>query len=222
MDAVIFDFDGLIVDTEWPAFSTAADVFRDHGCELTVEQWAHRIGRGDNGRWTDLLAAAVGAIDHEVIDAERRFRKNELTDAQPPLPGVIEQLDAADALGLATAVASSSPTDWVERHLRRVGLHHRFRAVRTRDHVPRAKPWPDVFLAAAEAIEVDPARVVVFEDSVHGVAAAKRAGMVCIAVPNRITAGGDFSAADAVVASLAEVDLAAFVAHGAVGRRATP
>jgi HAD superfamily hydrolase (TIGR01509 family) len=206
--ALIFDFDGLIVDTEWPAYVTAKDECEAHGLELTLAAWQRRIGRGDNEPWTALLDGIVDPSRQALIDERRRIRKDILTDAQPVLPGVVELLGQAGGLGLATAVASSSSLDWVARHLARVGLGDRFQAVRTRDDVVRAKPWPDLFLAAAEALGVDPARSIALEDSVHGVTAAKQAGMFCVAVPNRITAGGDFGAADLVLGSLADLDLA--------------
>ncbi len=213
MDALVFDFDGLIVDTEWPAYLTVAEVFAAHGVELSLADWQHRLGRGDNGPWTELLAAALTAdIDHVEVDARRRVRKNELTDLQPLLPGVLELLDDAERLGLPAAVASSSPTDWVVRHLERLDILHRFAAVKTRDDVALTKPAPDLFLAATRALGVSPERTVALEDSVHGVSAAKAAGMFCVAVPNRVTRGGDFTAADLVVESLTELDL------GALGR----
>jgi HAD superfamily hydrolase (TIGR01509 family) len=207
MDAVIFDFDGLILDTEWPAYLTAAEAYMAHGLELTVDEWVERIGRGDNRPWTDRLAAHLPDLDLDEVDSLRRLRKNVLTDAEPLLPGVVELLDVAAHIGIAVAVASSSPIEWVGRHLDHYGLTERFGAIRTRDHVERAKPWPDVFLAAAEALEVEPARAIVFEDSVNGVIAAKAAGMFCVAVPNRLTLGGDFSEADLVVESLLDIDL---------------
>lgn len=213
MDAVIFDFDGLILDTEWPAFVSVVEVFQAHGVELALGDWQHRIGRGDNAPWPELLEMAVGRpLDHAELDDRRRERKNTMTDASPIQPGVVDLLEQAEALGLATAVASSSPISWVGRHLDRLGIVDRFGAVRTQDDVQRTKPWPDVFLAAAAALGVRPERSVVFEDSRNGVLAAKEAGMFCVAVPNRITAGLDFSEADLVVSSLTEVDLAALMA----------
>ena len=134
-----------------------------------------------------------------------------MTDINPIQPGVVDLLDQAETLGLARGVASSSPISWVGRHLDRLGILSRFAAVRTQDDVERTKPWPDVFLAAARALEVRPERAVVFEDSRNGVLAAKEAGMFCVAVPNRITEGLDFSDADLVVSSLADVDLAALI-----------
>ncbi|MEM7287508.1 MAG: HAD family hydrolase [Actinomycetota bacterium] len=213
MDAVIFDFDGLILDTEWPAFVSVVEVFEAHGAELPLVDWQHRIGRGDNAPWTELLEIAVGrSLDHEELTAQRRERKNAMTDANPIQPGVLDLLGQADRLGMATAVASSSSMSWVGRHLDRLGITDRFGAVRTQDDVERAKPWPDVFLAAASALGVAPGRAVVFEDSRNGVLAAKEAGMFCVAVPNRITEGLDFSDADLVVSSLADIDLAALIA----------
>lgn len=208
MDAFVFDFDGLIVDTEWPAFVTVREVFQTHGVELTLEQWQVRIGRGDNQPWTELLADEVGHVDHEAIEETRRSKKNELTDAQPLLPGVMGLLEVAKRLGLATGVASSSPMTWVGPHLQRRGIADHFGAVLTRDQVERAKPWPDLFLAACAALAVEPQRAVAFEDSVHGVTAAKDAGLFCVAVPNRVTSGGDFSRADLVLDSLEQLELA--------------
>lgn len=212
MDAVIFDFDGLILDTEWPAFVSVLEVFEAHGAELPLAKWQHRIGRGDNAPWTELLEVTLGRpLDHDRLMTQRRERKDAMTDANPIQPGVVDLLDQAETLGLARGVASSSPISWVGRHLDRLGIIDRFAAVRTQDDVERTKPWPDVFLAAATALEVRPERAVVFEDSRNGVLAAKEAGMFCVAVPNRITAGMDFSDADLVVSSLADVDLAALM-----------
>jgi HAD superfamily hydrolase (TIGR01509 family) len=215
VDALLFDFDGLILDTEWPAYVTVADVFADHGAEMPLDRWQSRIGRGDNEPWINLLIDDVGeagpGAGWAAIELARDDRKNAMTDASSIQPGVLDLLTQAEHRGLATAVASSSPLSWVGRHLERLGIHDRFGAVRTRDDVQQAKPWPDVFLAASQALGVDPARCVVFEDSHHGVVAAKTAGMYAVAVPNRITAEADFSAADLVVSSLEDVDLASLL-----------
>ena len=207
MDAVIFDFDGTILDTEWPAYVTVAEAFAHHGGEISLEAWQHRIGRGDNAPWTDLLVDQVGPLDVDAIQASRRARKNALTDEQPIRRGVEAMIAAATAASIRLGVASSSPLDWVGPHLERLALMSHFHGVRTFDDVENAKPWPDVFLAAADAIGADPTRCIAIEDSVHGVTAAKAAGMFCVAVPNRITAGGDFGHADVVADSLADVDL---------------
>jgi HAD superfamily hydrolase (TIGR01509 family) len=122
-------------------------------------------------------------------------------------PGVEAVLDQAGALDIPSAVASSSTAEWVEGHLERLGVLDRFARVLTRDHVEHAKPWPDLYLAAVEALGVEPSGTVAFEDSHNGCVAAKAAGLVCVIVPNDITRSQDFSGADLVVGSLADVTL---------------
>ena len=117
---------------------------------------------------------------------------------------------AAHAAEVTLAIASSSPLDWVESHLDRLGLLNEFAVIRTRDHVDRGKPAPDLFLAAAGALGVDPADAVAIEDSRHGCAAAKAAGMTCVVVPNRITTHDRPVDADWLLESLIEFPFAHF------------
>jgi len=119
----------------------------------------------------------------------------------------------AKRMGLLLAVASSSSRAWVLGHLERLGLGAQWDAVRTRDDVARTKPAPDLYLAAVEALCVDPTEAVAFEDSVNGIAAAKAAGLLCVAVPNALTAGMDLSQADVKLDSLAETPLAELLAR---------
>jgi beta-phosphoglucomutase-like phosphatase (HAD superfamily) len=113
---------------------------------------------------------------------------------------------AVDA-GLLLAVASSSTLQWVSDHLERLGLLDRFSAISTSEKGVPAKPEPDVYRRALEAIDVDPSAAVAFEDSPNGIAAAKAAGLFCVAVPNRMTCGLDLSAADVVVESFLQLEL---------------
>jgi HAD superfamily hydrolase (TIGR01509 family) len=208
--AIVFDFDGLILDTEWSIYQSISEIYREHGHEVDVDWWRSIIGTVGGSDWTARLESLVGhSLDRPALDAAARTRHHHLIAELAPLPGVAELIDAAHAEGLALAVASSSPTRWVEQHLTRIGLHARFDALCGRDVVGgRAKPEPDVYLAALDAVGVDAADAVALEDSPHGVAAAKAAGLACVAVPNRITAPGDFSAADLVVDSIAALTLA--------------
>ncbi len=207
--AVVFDFDGLILDTEQPEFVTVQEEFLVHGVELRLEEWQPMLGRADHRHWLDWLEdVAEGPVDREVVRARRLVKHHALIHKQVIRPGVVGLLDQADALGMPAAVASSSTSQWVEGHLERLGVIDRFVAVRTRDHVEHAKPWPDLFLAAAAALDVDPTAAVTFEDSHNGCLAAKAAGMLCVVAPNDITRGQDFSVADLVVDSLADVVLA--------------
>lgn len=207
--AFVFDFDGLILDTETTEFTTVREEFEAHGVELSIERWQQTIGRADQPHWLDWLEDELGRPLENRDEVRRRRREANfvLNSANPVLPGVTDLLDQAEAAGIPAAVASSSPTDWVEPHLDRLGLLDRFAAVRTVDHVERAKPWPDLFLAAVDALDADPASSVAFEDSHNGCTAAKAAGLFCVVAPNDITRGHDFTPADLVVDSLAEVDL---------------
>jgi len=212
--ALVFDFDGLILDTETCTYETTAGIFAEHGVTLDVAWWHSTIGTADHPHWSEILADRLGRpVDRAALVARREARRLAVLDGVPPCGGVIELLDAAATDGIPTAVASSSGLEWVGGHLERLGLRSRFAALITRDDLgganARTKPAPDVFLLAAERLGVEPAHCVAFEDSPNGVAAARAAGMWVVAVPGPMTAGLDLSAADLVVPSLAGVDLPA-------------
>lgn len=208
---VIWDFDGTILDTEWPAYEAAQREFERLGVTLQFSLWQETIGSANHEPWWEHLrreAGGLGEPDEDVI-ARYRAHKNALTDSYDLLPGVRTAFVRLDELSVASAVASSSHLEWVERHTRRHGLWTSFTAVATRTDVgaERTKPHPDLFLLAAERAQADPSRCVVIEDSVHGVTAAKAAGMTVVAIPNRITTGQDFSDADRVLGSLDAVSI---------------
>ncbi|MEO5837702.1 MAG: HAD-IA family hydrolase [Acidimicrobiales bacterium] len=208
IDAFVFDFDGLIVDTEWCEYVSISEQFQRYGHAYAVEHFQKFVGTAWPTGWTDELSDAVGEpLDPVVLHAARRLRRDEMLHAMGVLPGVVELLDLARDHGLALAVASSSTRDWVEPHLERLGLRDRFAAVLTRDDVEHAKPAPDLFSAAARALDAAPGKTIVFEDSFNGCTAAKAAGMVCVVAPNRITAIQDFGHADLVVPTLAQLEL---------------
>ena len=208
LGAVVFDFDGLILDTEMPEYLTVRAAFEAHGVELALEDWLAVVGRGDNRHWLDWLEDEVGTpIEREVVHARRIAAHHALIAEEEVLPGVVDVLDQADALAVPALVASSSPRYWVVDHLARLGLDHRFVGVFSRDDVERAKPWPDLYLAAVASVGVDPARAIAFEDSFHGSSAAVAAGLYCVVAPNELTRTQDFAHCDLVVGSLADVDL---------------
>jgi HAD superfamily hydrolase (TIGR01509 family) len=207
--ALVFDFDGLILETETPAYETWAEIYREHGHELPLDRWFDYIGReGGFFNAADHLAALVGeGFDIEGTQARRDARKTELIAALDVMAGVREYVADAKRQGLRLAVASSSSRAWVLGHLERLGLRAQWDAVRTREDVARTKPAPDLYLAAVKALGVAPHETVAFEDSMNGIAAAKDAGLLCVAVPNGLTAGMDLSRADLRLASLAETPL---------------
>jgi HAD superfamily hydrolase (TIGR01509 family) len=208
LQAVVFDFDGLILDTEWPEYQSISETFADHGHDFPLEGWVEIVGTASSPSWLDLLEERVGApIEREAVRARRVERHHALIAEREVLPGVVARLEEARALGIPLAVASSSPHGWVEGHLTRLGLVDHFGSFHCYDGRVPGKPAPDLYLAAVAALDADPARSIAFEDSANGVTAAKAAGLYAVAVPNQVTAGLDFSHADLVVESLADVSL---------------
>jgi HAD superfamily hydrolase (TIGR01509 family) len=211
--ALVFDFDGLILDTETCTYEATAGIFAEHGVTLDLAWWHSTIGTAGHPHWSEILADRLGRpVDRDALVARREARRLAVLDGVPPCAGVVELLDDAAAQGIPTAVASSSGLDWVAGHLDRLELRSRFGAVVTRDDLggasARTKPAPDLFLLAAERLGVEPPHCVAFEDSPNGVAAARAAGMVVVAVPGPMTAGLDLSAADLLVPSLTDIDVA--------------
>lgn len=211
LEALVFDFDGLILDTETPQFHTVAAAFSAHGVDLDLTDWQDIVGTADHPHWSEMLADALGARAHDVdLDVVRQERQSEYhrrLEDESVLPGVVDLIGAALAAGLALAVASSSPRDWVHGHLTRLGLRAHFDSLHTREDVERTKPAPDLFDRAVTSLGAEPGRTVVLEDSPHGVTAAKAAGTIVVACPNDVTRGQSFAHADLVVDSLAAVEL---------------
>lgn len=212
LDAIVLDFDGLIIDSEWLIFETAQAAFAHHGHELTVESWATVIGTNNDvdDSWWDRLCGNAGITGFGLADYEAAYQAQprEGRFELPALPGVVELIEEATAAGVPLGVASSSSLGWLEAHLGRLDLRHRFGAVIGSDVVGGVgKPAPDVYLRACADLGAAPARSVAVEDSANGVTAAKAAGMVAVAVPSQITRFNDFGHADLVVDSVADLDL---------------
>lgn len=206
LQAVVFDFDGLIVDTEWPIYETSAATFAELGHELPLERWAAIVGLSDGeSGWYDVLSEQMGLTVPRAEFDERYFAQDRSNrDTLPVLPGVVDLLDGLDAAGVPAGIASSSSVEWLERHLGRLGLLDRFQVLAGVDRVGGVgKPAPDSYLLACAELDADPARSVALEDSAHGMAAALAAGMVAVAVPTRITRFTSFDGAHRVVETLA-------------------
>nr|WP_062332823.1 HAD-IA family hydrolase [Herbidospora sakaeratensis] len=204
---LVFDFDGVIVDTEsavvagWRAECADLDIHFDEKAFLaTLGQQSLRPERV-----ADVLGEAGGDPLAAVLRIRTRVR--ELALDLPVLPGVRELLAEARAAGATAAVASGAAREWVTGHLDRLGLLAEFTAVFCRDDVAAAKPAPDVYLAALAGLDATAEAAVAIEDTATGVAAAKAAGLRCVAVPGPLTAGHDLAAADLVLPSLAGVGL---------------
>jgi HAD superfamily hydrolase (TIGR01509 family) len=211
IQAVVFDFDGLILDTEYPEYVSWREIYQAHGANLPLSAWERSIGSMDLNLFDPYayLEAQLGQpVDRAEIRARRRPRFAELVAAQSVLPGVEDYLAGARRLGLKVGLASSSSRAWVTGHLARFGLNGAtFDCLYCGDEVKRTKPDPDLYLAVLGALAVRGDQAVALEDSPNGVAAAKAAGLYCVAVPNMVTRRLAFDQADLRLNSLAEMPL---------------
>lgn len=208
MQGLIFDFDGLIVDTELASFQTWQEVYREHGCSLPLTTYAQCIGSPGAFDTHAHLESQLGRpLDRIAIKTRRRQRYVEMTQGQGVLPGIREYLTEAKQRGLKLAVASSSHREWVAGHLTRFGLDGYFDALRCADDAKRVKPDPELYQLALAALELSPEHAIAFEDSPHGVTAAKRAGLVCVAVPNAVTCQLPLDHADLCLTSFTDLSL---------------
>ncbi len=209
--AVIFDFDGLIVDTESTGYHTWREIFDKHGHELPVERYAQAVGSdfltGSYDPKHDLEQLTGCDFDWAAIELERKTREGELRKHLTLLPGVADRLQEAAALGLRIAIASSSPRVWIDSWMDQLGLHAHFHHISTVDDTGKVKPDPSLFLHAAEKLGVLPEEAVIFEDSLNGLRAAMAAGIRCIVAPGPMTRHLDFTGAWKRVDSLAQVSL---------------
>lgn len=209
LKALIFDFDGLILDTELPEYHVWREYFRENGADLPLTEWLKCVGASFEvfNPYTYLEQQTGRQFDRTAIQARLEAKSRALILQQPTLPGVKELITAARRAGLRLAVASSSTEEWVAGHLTRLEIFPCFDSVCTGSHVKQVKPAPDVYQLALDRLGVRANEAVALEDSANGVQAAKQAGLFCIAVPNTLTNGLDFSNADLILSSIADLSL---------------
>lgn len=213
--ALVFDFDGLMVETEEPIFRAWQRIYREHDQELPLELWVTIIGTA-SGPFDPIryLEDRVGRpLDRQGFDQLERRYYQEASAMQSLMPGVREYLDDARRLELRVGIASSSARSWVVEHLERFALLDRFDAIVCRDDVTRVKPDPELYRQAVKRLGVTAAEALALEDSTNGIASAKAAGLRCVAVPTVMTAGLDLSRADLTIPSLGAVPLADLLAQ---------
>ena len=217
--ALLFDFDGMILDTESPAYRSWQEVYREHGHDLTLADWSAAVGTlGGFDALAHLEMLTGRALDRDGIRSQRLLRKDRLVADEAVRPGVLEYLAGAERLGLVVAIVSSDSRDWIEGNLARIGVGEGWAGIFCADHDrARAKPAPTLYLEALTALGLEPSQAVAMEDSPNGIRAAKGAGLFCVAVPNPVTAGMDLGQADLVVASLADLPLEELLAKASAG-----
>lgn len=215
IQALIFDFDGLILDTEVPDYQAWLEIYQEYGCQLPFSTWSTYIGRAAEvfDAYAHLEAQLGQTVDRQAIRTKRRMRYSELVAAQPVLPGIVDYVTTAKRLGLKLAVASSGTREWVVGHLTRLALLDYFDCVKCFDDVGCGKPDPASYLAALAALQVEAKQAIAFEDSPNGVLAARRAGLFCVAIPNALTGQLSLEHADMRLQALSELPLEQLLAH---------
>jgi putative hydrolase of the HAD superfamily len=209
--AVIFDFDGLVVDTESTGYLTWKEIFDQHGHHLPVERYAQAVGTdfltGGYDPRRDLEQLTGLTFDWEAMEETRRARETDLRKLLQTLPGVRDRLREARSLGLKTAIASSSPRWWIDSWMEQLAIRDQFDHISTVDDTGKVKPDPSLFLHAATNLDVDATEAVIFEDSLNGLRAAQTAGIRCIVSPGPMTKHLDFTGAWMQVEALNQITL---------------
>ena len=213
---LLFDFDGLLIDTETPSRLAYEELYREHGHELPVDKWATLVGTIGAPFDPDAhLEQLVGRpLDRELMSQRLLAREHELCDLEDLRPGIEGYLAEAERRGLATGIVSSSTREWITRHLGRLDRLNGWDVIMAADGDPeRAKPRPTLYVEALDSLGLGADQAIAFEDSLNGVRAAKAAGLYCVAVPNPITATFALEEADLVLASFEDVPLAELLAR---------
>jgi HAD superfamily hydrolase (TIGR01509 family) len=209
MDLLIFDFDGLILDTETASYEVWSDIFQSYGATLPISEWAVCIGttQGAFDVYAYLQSQVQQPINVKEIARRHREAALKIIDSLKPRPGVLSYMSEAQKLRIPIALASSSDQSWVMSHLSRLNLAEHFHSIRTSNDVEKVKPDPEIYQLTLTTMGVKPHRAVAFEDSPNGIKAAKAAGIFTVAVPNPVTRQLPIEGADLRIESMADISL---------------
>lgn len=207
--ALVFDFHGLIIDTEVPVYQSWRELYHAYGCHLSFKDWSIVIGTTDDlfDPFDELEKQVGRPLERGKLQVNRYRRQLELIELQPIQPGVREYLEAAHRFGLKVGLASGSSCASLSDYLTRRGLMDYFDCIHGSEDVQRLKPDPDLYLSVLKDLNVSGEQAIAFEDSPNGILAAKQAGLFCVCVPNQLTRRLPLSQADLVVESLADLPL---------------
>lgn len=207
--AIIFDFDGLILETEGPSYTSWKAVYQSFGISLPFSTWSTIIGttQGPFDPLVELQKQVQDHVDWEGVELQRQADEQALIEAQPVQPGAEQYLQDARRLGLKIGLASSSSGNWVLGHLRRLGLDSYFDCIRTKDDVEWVKPNPELYFSVLACLGVRSNEAIALEDSPNGIRAARQAGVFCVAVPNLLTRRLNLDQANMQLNSLADLPL---------------
>jgi len=204
LQTLIFDFDGIIINSEFIVFELWKEFAADHGLELPLSEWIKCVGSTNDAfdpyEW--LASHSINLPPKKEFNFTMEQKARQLIYDEPLLPGVENLIQDAARNNIALAIASSSDTEWVHTYAEHHDIKKYFQTIVAGDQVARRKPFPDLFRTALERLNAQPETAVIIEDSYNGLRAAMAAGVRCITVPNRITRLSDFTGAAAVLPTL--------------------
>ena len=207
---LIFDFDGLILDTELPEFQVWEDIYKSYGLKIPLDMWLKTIGtKNESFDVFSYLENNVGNIilDRHKIICQQKSLFDKKMKTQRVRPGVKNYIKDAKNRDLKIAIASSSPFDWLEKYLTGLDVLDSFDIIVTSNDVKNVKPSPDLYNLALQKLNIKAPEAISFEDSYNGILAAKSADIFCVAVPNGITSHMNLDIADMIITSLESIEL---------------
>jgi HAD superfamily hydrolase (TIGR01509 family) len=201
---LVFDFDGLILDTEGPSYRSWEEIFVSYQTSLPLSEWNSCIGSSFDAfdPFTYLKTKVNCPLDEKEIRARALQRSIELVKSKQPLPGVLNMINEAHQHGIKTALASSSDRAWINMLINHLNLSHDFEIILTADDVSQVKPDPELYSRAVQELDILPEEAIAFEDSPNGAKAAKSAGLYCVVIPNQMTKSLFFEETDLTISSL--------------------
>lgn len=206
--AVIFDMDGVIIDSEPIHFESDKQIMLDYGHVILNEELNNYVGVSNPEMWTKLKEKYnIPATIDELLQRQMDHKKSMFGSRElHPVDGIKELLRALEDSGVQIGLASSSPKEFIELILKNLVITEYFKVIVSGEEVKRSKPAPDIFIKASEMLGVPPLDCIVIEDSEHGVRAAIKAGMYCIGYRNPNSGNQNLTLADIQVSSIKEID----------------
>ncbi len=213
--AVIFDFDGLILDTETPEVKAWNEFFEKYNLEFPSEEYINAVGMTyEDDTPLRIMKEKLGeSFDETKVFEEFKQYKLSQIEKEQLCAGVMDYLQDAKKLGLSIGLASSSKLEWVGYFLDKFKIRHFFDTINTLDDVKHPKPDPELFSRAVAHLKVQPNEAIALEDSPNGITSAKQAGLYTVVVPNSVTKNLDIDHADICLESLSELSLADLISH---------
>ncbi|WP_318618041.1 HAD family hydrolase [Sporosarcina sp. YIM B06819] len=211
---IIFDFDGLILDTETHQYLVLQEIFSEHGSELPIIRWQQEIGTQTGfSPFKHLEEKLERKLEHQILQEKFEDKYHSILAEEKARAGVEDYIKSAKKMGLKIGLATSSTYQWVSTHLKNLNLFDYFECIQTSDDVEKVKPDPALYLQTALGLGLAVEECLVFEDSANGALAAKRAGMSCVIVPNQVTHTMDFCAVEHRLESMTDMLLKDVIEH---------